>query len=187
MRQMVQQHLTYFWLRNEDIVRALSPGVAASGLVSECFTDPCYTTKLDPETITTRGILSSDREEEPHVTIVGGITIPVVLSSFVSPPVLLLTTQLEVVVALESNASIDQDGTTRIHGAAEPGILLLTIVQLKEQMGRCKLIRGMPVRKLWVEQRNGDGTWLPIPMRLTLPGDAVRLVELSDDRAPNYK
>jgi len=183
IRELVRQYLTYFWIRPEDIMRILAPGVAASGQVTECFADSACTTKVDLETITRRVILSSQRDEEPspavsepQFSVIGEINLPPVAHPV--PPLLLLTAQMEVILTVESDTARHADGTIQIYGS-EPMIMLFTVEQLKKQLGHKKLLDGAAVRRFWLERRGADGIWSREDMQFTLPDDIVHSVERS--------
>lgn len=86
----------------------------------------------------------------------------------------LLSESMEPILAVHTEAADNSDGVLQIFGA-EPGVLLLTVDQVRAQLGR-KIYRGTPMHNFRIEVRDASGAGVAQDVTVTIPLKGVKSI-----------
>ena len=170
LRTIMDKHCPRLWAAPEELASVIGSGPEMP--LTRCFSEWPGINAIDPSQLSVRLVCSSGKAggREYNVVALLGPDVP-------GPGLLLVTAEMEALIACETTAAIHPDGTIQIYGA-EPGITLFTQRELREQSGR-KLMHGTKLFNLALQERAPDGTWSAKSLALTLTPGIVREVHFS--------
>jgi hypothetical protein len=168
VRALVRDHLVRLWIEPEELLGIVDPNAVAAPITA-CFAEHTCATKVNPATLGTRTVLSSERAGERTFAIIGALG-----PDSAADIVLVLTDKMEPIFAVQTHAAIHSDGVIQIAGA-ESGITLLTAEQAKAQRNRV-MVRGLSLRAFSLEERDATGSWRTKPITMALDPDVVSSV-----------
>lgn len=173
VRTLVREHLVLAWAMPQVILSATE-----STKLTEIYTDPTFTTRVDLASLRTRVVLSNGKEGARTFNVIAAIgpEIPTI------EVMLLLTDQHELIFAMHTEAARHEDGTIQIFGA-EPTVVIGTMAQAREARAGRKLLDGCAAfRTFKVEMRDGDGVWRE--KKTSIAVSLENIVSMTQEPAP---